>query len=89
MAQVVIQRLSKTFPPPQKGGNPVVAIGDISLEVDGNVFVSIVGPSGCGKSTLLSMIERFYDPLSGEIVKFFSFSLHRSELFRFVEKPFL
>jgi NitT/TauT family transport system ATP-binding protein len=67
MAQVVIDRLSKTFPPPQKGGDPVVAIGGISLVVEGNVFVSIVGPSGCGKSTLLNILSGVETPTNGTV----------------------
>ncbi|HLF61830.1 MAG TPA: ABC transporter ATP-binding protein, partial [Acidimicrobiia bacterium] len=67
MARVDIQRLSKIFPPPQKGGDPVTAIGDISLEVDGNVFVSIVGPSGCGKSTLLNILSGVENPTGGTV----------------------
>jgi ATP-binding cassette, subfamily B (MDR/TAP), member 1 len=30
--------------------------------------VALVGQSGCGKSSIISMIERFYDSLSGEIL---------------------
>ena len=67
MARVEIQRLSKIFPPPQKGGDPVTAIGDITLEVEGNVFVSIVGPSGCGKSTLLNILSGVETPTSGTV----------------------
>jgi NitT/TauT family transport system ATP-binding protein len=67
MARVDIRKLSKIFPPPQKGGQPVTAIGDISLEVEGNVFVSIVGPSGCGKSTLLNILSGVETPTSGTV----------------------
>jgi NitT/TauT family transport system ATP-binding protein len=67
MARVDIQNLKKVFPAPQKGGDPVVAIEDISLEVDGNVFVSVVGPSGCGKSTLLNILSGVETPSSGTV----------------------
>ncbi|GJC92941.1 multidrug/pheromone exporter [Colletotrichum higginsianum] len=30
-------------------------------------FVAFVGPSGCGKSTMVSLLQRFYDPVSGTI----------------------
>ena len=41
---------------------------DIAMEVQPGQFVAFVGPSGCGKSTIVSLLERFYDPTSGEII---------------------
>ncbi|KAF2146955.1 uncharacterized protein K452DRAFT_323986 [Aplosporella prunicola CBS 121167] len=41
---------------------------DISLRVEPGQFVALVGSSGCGKSTLLALLERFYDPVSGEVL---------------------
>ena len=49
------------------GGQPVRALDDISLRLDGGQFVSIVGPSGAGKSTLLHLLGALDTPDSGSI----------------------
>lgn len=65
MATVSIKNLSKTFPPPKAGEPMVRAIDDISFELSGHVFVSVVGPSGCGKSTLLNILSGVDSATSG------------------------
>ncbi len=44
------------------------AIQNFSLVIEPGQVVAIVGPSGAGKSTLFDLIQRFYDPGSGEII---------------------
>ena len=39
----------------------------ISMKIEPGTHVAFVGPSGCGKSTIISLLERFYDPISGRI----------------------
>ncbi|MCL7486579.1 MAG: ABC transporter ATP-binding protein [Desulfobulbaceae bacterium] len=47
--------------------NEVVALDDISLEVDDNSMICLRGASGCGKSTLLSIIGCVFQPTSGRV----------------------
>lgn len=67
MATLTVENLKKTFPPTSKGGEPVRAINDVSFEMSGHVFVSLVGPSGCGKSTLLNIVSGVDTPSSGKV----------------------
>ncbi len=61
-ADVVVDRVSKSF----EAGR-IVALDEVSLELEPGDFASIVGPSGCGKSTLLNLIGALDVPDSGTI----------------------
>lgn len=41
---------------------------DINIKVQAGQQIAIVGPSGAGKSTIVSLLLRFYEPQSGQIL---------------------
>uniref|UniRef100_A0A914E2P5 Uncharacterized protein n=1 Tax=Acrobeloides nanus TaxID=290746 RepID=A0A914E2P5_9BILA len=53
------------FAYPERSG--VKVLQGLNLHVEPGQTLALVGPSGCGKSTVVSLLERFYDPLGGEI----------------------
>lgn len=49
----------------QFGG--LIAVNDLSIEVNEGEIVAIIGPNGAGKTTAFNMITGVYTPTSGEI----------------------
>jgi multiple sugar transport system ATP-binding protein len=65
MSAVRLQNLRKVF---GQRGRDVVAVDDLSVEIDEHAFFTFVGPSGCGKTTTLRMIAGLEYPTSGRIL---------------------
>lgn len=60
MCVLKVKNLSCAF-----GG--LMAVSDLSFEVNKKEIVGIIGPNGAGKTTVFNLITGFYLPLKGEI----------------------
>jgi branched-chain amino acid transport system ATP-binding protein len=60
MALLSVRNVTRRF-----GG--IVAIDDVSLDVDKGQIVGLIGPNGAGKTTLFNVITRLYKPDGGEL----------------------
>jgi spermidine/putrescine transport system ATP-binding protein len=60
VADVRLVGLTKRF-------DDVVAVDELSLDIEQGRFFALLGPSGCGKTTTLRMIGGFEEPTSGVI----------------------
>ena len=61
MALLKLENITKTF-----GG--LVAVNDVSLEIEHGELLAIVGPNGAGKTTLFNVISGVYRPDKGKII---------------------
>jgi spermidine/putrescine transport system ATP-binding protein len=59
-ADIRLDRVTKRF-------DDVVAVDDVSVEIERGSFFALLGPSGCGKTTTLRMIGGFEQPTEGAI----------------------
>lgn len=67
MKTLSLRNLAKTYFDPYAGTH-VIAVHDVTLDVEPGEFVSVVGPSGCGKTTILNMIAGFIPNSGGEML---------------------
>ena len=59
-----VENVSKIY---GKGDAKVIALNDVSFEVEEGQFIAIIGPSGSGKSTLLHTIAGLEPPTKGNV----------------------
>jgi branched-chain amino acid transport system ATP-binding protein len=78
MPLLSVQNVTRRF-----GG--IVAIDDVSLDVEQGQIVGLIGPNGAGKTTLFNVITRLYKPDSGSL-EFAGKSLLRTPPHRIVRK---
>jgi branched-chain amino acid transport system ATP-binding protein len=61
MALLAVQSVTKRF-----GG--IIAVDDVSLNVEEGEIVGLIGPNGAGKTTLFNLVSGIYRPDAGDIV---------------------
>jgi putative ABC transport system ATP-binding protein len=59
------EKLTKTY---QLEDELIVAVDQVSFDIDSTEFIGLVGPSGSGKTSLLAMIAGLLSPNGGKII---------------------
>src|SRR3990167_7013248 len=63
MAKIAVRHLTKSY-----NSGKVIALEDVSFEVQPYESFCILGPSGCGKTTLLRLVDCLMPRDEGEII---------------------
>src|SRR5476651_1807828 len=71
MSLVELRNVSKIY---RLGEEEIRALDDVTLDIEGGEFISIIGPSGSGKSTLMHVLGCLDSPTKG------SFKLDGTEI---------
>ena len=67
MSKLAIEHVTLTYPS-HNGHQPVTALEDLNLAIEGHEFVVVLGPSGCGKTSWLNLLAGFITPSRGTIL---------------------
>jgi D-methionine transport system ATP-binding protein len=67
MPLISLRDVTKSYPPSQRGGQPVHAVERLNLDIDAGDIYGIIGYSGAGKSTLVRLINALEHATSGSI----------------------
>ncbi|HEY8911737.1 ABC transporter ATP-binding protein [Lacisediminihabitans sp.] len=65
---LVVDGVSKVYPRPRRGEQPVTAVNDVSFSLEPGQSMALVGASGSGKSTIAKLITGVERPTAGSIV---------------------
>jgi len=65
MKGVRIEQIGKDFFSLRRGR--VMALNNVTLDVEAGAFFVLLGPSGCGKSTLLNIVAGLEEPTRGDV----------------------
>ena len=63
-AAIEITNLTKIY---HRGIEEIIAVNEVSFQINKGEFVSIIGPSGSGKTTLVNLLGCLDNPSSGEL----------------------
>ncbi|SKC56670.1 ABC transporter ATP-binding protein [Krasilnikoviella flava] len=64
---IVVDHVSKVYPPPRRGEKAVTAVDDVSFRLEPGAAMALVGQSGSGKSTIAKMVTGVERPTSGTV----------------------
>jgi len=78
VALLDVEKVTRRF-----GG--IVAVDEVSLDVEEGEIVGLIGPNGAGKTTLFNLVTRLYTPDSGDL-RFAGESLLRTPAHRVVQR---
>lgn len=61
---IQVKKLCKQYDPPQG----VMAVKDVSFDIESGEILSLLGPNGAGKTTTISIMSGLLGPTSGEVL---------------------
>jgi len=64
MSLLAVSNLTRRY---GRGGRTIVAVDDVSFQVDPDETLALAGPSGSGKSTIARLVLRLIEPDAGRI----------------------